>query len=206
MSFDREGDCRVEIVEYTLKEFDSGAVAVAIRCKVLEWFGANEENPVPGWYNWRDYGDEVTGDIWVVSGQAKGNKLLDKAIQSLVNYAGWDGSFDSIANGTWQPTPCQVVVTKEKDQRNETVVHYRASFVNDYNRTPGGLSGGVKPEQAKALQTKYGQALRAIVGNKMRNQPAPAANSRPASPPKPAANNEKLAAANSKAGDDGIPF
>jgi hypothetical protein len=180
--FQYKADCRVEIVEYALKEMQSGAVAVSIRCKVLEWYGVPEGGGEPVWFDWREQNQEVSGDIWIVSGADKGNKILDRAVKSLVNYAGWDGAMESVADGTWRPTPCQVAVNPET--YNEQT-YYKASFVNDWNRTPGALAEGVKPEQAKVLQAKYGSQLRAIVGNKMRNQAPPPAANKPTAPPKP---------------------
>jgi hypothetical protein len=198
--FQYEADCRVNIVEYALKEMDSGAVAIGIRCQIIEWFGTPEGGGDKVWFDWREYGEEVTGDIWIVSGKDKGNKLLEKAIESLVNHAGWDGTLESVSNGTWQPTPCQVSVKKENYKGTD---YFKASFVNDYNRTPGALAAGVKPEKAKELQNRFGSQLRAIVGNKMRNQAPPSAGSKPPAPPQA---KREVAAAASKPGDDGIPF
>jgi hypothetical protein len=195
-----EADCRVDILEYALKEMDSGAIAVSIRCRVLEWYGVPEGGGESVWFDWRENLEEVSGDIWIVSGKDKVNKLLDKAVQSLVRHAGWDGTMESIANGEWKPTPCQVSVKKETYKDN---AYFKASFINDYNRTPGALAAGVKPEKAKELQNKYGSQLRAIAGNRMRNQAPPPANAKPPAPPQPAT---KLQAALEHAESGQIPF
>lgn len=188
---DREGNFRIQIVEYALKEFDSGSVCVSMRATVLEQF--DEESKT--WIDWRPYNRDVLGDVFIVN---KKGDLLEKAIQSLVNFAGWDANFDAIANGRWQPTPCQCSVAENvyKDQTS-----FKINFINSYDWHPGG-SGGVSAEKAKELSNRFGSQLRALAGNVKRNAPPPA-ESKPTPPKKPDAPAPVFANGNGK---DDPPF
>lgn len=165
---DREGVFRGTISAYGLKEMESGAVAVAIKVTLSQMWTGNE------WCDWAQYEMEAEGDIWIVK---KVGSINQAAAESLINYAGWDGSLLSILEETWQPKPCAVVVKRE-DYEGKT--RYKVSFVNDHERTPGGMSN-VSAEKAKELNTRFGAQFRALAGNKARN--GASAGGRPTPPP-----------------------
>lgn len=167
---DREGSFRAEITEFGIKQFDSGAVGVSIRARLTEWYSITEAK----WYPWNDYETEAEGTIFIVK---KDNTVNQLGADSLIKYAGWDGNIESITNGTWQPTPCQVAIKREEYKQQAQM---RIAFINDWHRTPGGMSN-VSPEDAKAMQVRFGAQFRALVGNAQRNNMP--ATGRPATPP-----------------------
>lgn len=195
---DREGVFRADILEYGLREFESGSVAISIRVRFREaWNGE-------GWDDLTQYEDmEAHGSLFIIK---KDGSINNSQVEALVEAAGWDGSMNSIVNATWTPTPCQVVIKAEdyKGQRQ-----YRISFVNPYDRVPGGLSN-IDPEKAKALETRFGSSLRAVAGNVKRNA-APAPASKMPAPAKPNGGAWKPPTANEPAPatvpqDSEIPF
>lgn len=194
---DREGVFRGTISEYGLKEFDSGAVAVKFRADLAEiWDAANQ-----AWHPWAEYEMEVFGDAFVVK---KDGTLNEASVNSLVKNAGWDGSFHSITDGKWQPTPCQFTV-KRSEYNGKT--YYNAAFINGFDDIPG---GGALPkldeDKTKSLDKRFASQLRAIAGNKMRNQAVPPPADKPSAPPKPAANATKQRETVPPAAGDDIPF
>jgi hypothetical protein len=165
------GTFRGRIISYGLHEAESGACSVKMTVAIDEIFHEN------AWHDWRGEDIEAMGEIWIVR---KDGNLNENGVKSLVNAAGWDGSLLSISEATWDPNPVQIQVEADT-YKDET--RYRISYVNDYERTPGG--GNVTLEKAKELQARLGSSLRALVGNSARNQvAAPAA--KPAKPVKPA--------------------
>ena len=207
---DREGIFRAEIVDYGLRDTDkSQSVAVSVRVNLTEHFHEGEWLPWP-----KDNEMQASGDIWIIG---KDGKMFDDKVQSLVKYAGWDGTFESIVNHTWVPTPCQVSTEADTDKKGNT--RYRVGFLNDYSRTPGQV-GTVGADKAKELAARYGAPLRALAGSAKRSA-APANGSKPSVPPPPKAppvapasrgptdadyQREVELAAQSKPGQDGIPF
>lgn len=184
---DRTGNFRAEILDYGLKEMDSGAVAVSLHVLLTEMWD------VDNWIPWRDYDMEAFGDIWIVK---KDKKLNDRQVKALIECAGWDASLSSLTDGSWKPTPCQVEITRET-YKNED--RYRISWVNDFNKTPGGGAlSNVDANKLRELEARFGSPLRALQGNAKRNGSSPAS-SKPAPPPRtpvPSAAGE----------DDGIRF
>ncbi len=172
-AIDRAGNFRAEITEYGLQEYDSGAVAIALKALITaEWNRESGE-----WDDWTQYeATEATGYVNIVKKDGSANK---NQVEALIQFAGWDGKLSSVANQEWQTTPCQIVVNAEV-YKNQT--QYKISFINDFERTPGGF-GNVDPDKAKSLDSKYGNTLRAIAGNVRRGKPADV-KGRPASPPK----------------------
>ena len=163
---DRAGSFKATIEQYGLKEMDSGSVAVSLKAKLTDFWDGQQ------WHDWREYEQEADGDIWVVKTDGTPN---DKAIESLVRFAGWDGDFLSIIQETWTPTPCQLTI---KSETYKNVPRIKIAFVNDLNRTPGGQMSNVDEAKAKDLQARFGASMRAIVGNAKR------AGAIPAPPPK----------------------
>lgn len=149
-----EGHFKAKIIDYGLKETDSGAVAVTVRAQLL----AHYEQTGPEEYDWVDVEDTTCdGDIWVICGKAKGNCPNDSAVYSLVNHTGWDAELTSIIEHTWEPRECQVVVKAEEYKGN---VYHKIAFLNAYNATPGSLMNTVSSKRAKELVEQYGDTLR----------------------------------------------
>lgn len=191
LACDREGVFRAELLDYGLKEMESGSVAVSVHCKLTEiWDDQNK-----AWADWREYDMEAFGDVWIVK---KDGTTNDKAAESLMRYAGWSGSLVAVSDGSWKPTPFQVTISKEvyKDQAS-----FKIAFVNDYDRTPGGVMSNVTPDKVKALEARFGAPLRALSANVGRNKPRSQGNPLPMPPPPPPA---PAGAGSNKA--DGIPF
>jgi hypothetical protein len=168
---DREGNFRAVIESYGVREMESGAVCVAIKAKLTQiWNGEV-------WESWEQYDMVAEGDIWIVKKDNGG--LNSNGVESLIRHAGWDGSFESITDESWQPSPCQVQVQRD-DYKGAT--RYRIAFVNDFNRTPGAMST-IDGNKAKELASRFGAQLRAIAGNAKRNvAPLPG---KPVPPPPP---------------------
>lgn len=190
---DREGNFQANITEYGVKEQESGAIAVAIKADITAMWNGED------WEDWSSYGMVASGDIYIVK---KDGTLNQNAVQSLKQHAGWDCSIGGLVDGTWQPTPCQIVVKADTYKDN---VRYRIAFVNDLNRAPGQMSN-IDADKAKALQARFGSELRALGGNANRNAEKPAG--KPSSPPieKRPINRQAMANASAGQGDDGIPF
>ena len=93
---------------------------------------------------------------------------LVSQVKALGEYAGWDGSFSSIAEGKWQPTPCQFSV---EENEHKGKVTYRIAWLNGYDSPVGGK--GLSPDEAKKLQTQHGASMRALIGNAKRNAAPP---------------------------------
>lgn len=193
---DREGQFRAKIIEYGIRTVDSGAIAVVLRAHLTEKWEGDQ------WIPWAEYQQDASGDVWVVK---KNGEVSQDSAENLMRCTGWDGSFSSISNNTWQPTDCQVQISKDEYKGN---VRYRINYVNAFDRDPAGGMAPIGDDKVRDLENRFGASLRAIRGNIMRNQPAApaAANGRPAAPPAPpvaAAPHPASAAARSA---DGIPF
>ena len=197
---DRSGRFRGRITNYYLDEADSGAEAIAITVAFDQIYHEGD------WYDWTESNQEALGRIWVVK---KDGKLNERQVRALIDHAGWDGSFTSVAQGEWQPTPCQVVVEEDayRDQ-----VRYRIAWVNAYDQAVGG-GGNLSPDKVAALQAKHGAALRALAGTAKANAaPVPIEKpTRPAAPsaPTPPEPPEKLPPRGEKLSDEqlnDIPF
>lgn len=191
---DREGTFRAEILDYGVKKFESESVAIGLHVKLTELYSFENKE----WHPWAEYGQEAYGDVWVIK---KDGTTNDRAAESLMRNAGWDGSLLTIAEGTWRPTPCQVVLKKEEYKGN---VSYKVAFVNAFDAVPGsGAMGNVDDDGVKALEARYGSAFRALQGNVARNKPAAG---KPSAPPKPPKAEPAMAGAGKGNGDSGIPF
>jgi len=185
---DRSGNFRGEIIDYGLTEQESGAVAVGIEVHIHECWNAETKE----WEDWRQYAPmRAVGYIYVIK---KDGTLNDKQVQSLVQHAAWDGSFESIVNHTWQPSPVHIVVDADTYKGK---VQYKINWLNDFDRQPGGI-GQIASGRMKDLNAKYGSQLRAVAGS-AKKQAVP--NGKPAAPP-PA--REKVTAENTP--KDDIPF
>lgn len=169
---DREGTFQAEIIEYGLKEFDSGSVAVTVKVLLHKLWDVDSET----WVDWLEYQMEAYGNLFVIK---KDKTLNTSQVEALVSHAGWDGNFDSIQNSTWEPKPVQVVI-KADTYKDET--RYQVAFVNDFERKPGGL-GTIDAAKAKELSVRYGGELRALAASAKMNATKPAAKPKPPSKP-----------------------
>ena len=198
----QEGDFRVQITEYGVKEQKSGAVCISAQARVLDrWIAATDD--MDGyWESWAQYQEMfVMGDFYIVLSREKGNKLNDAQIQGLVEHCGWNGSLLSVNDGTWKPIPCRVSV-EENTYKEKT--YYKMSWLNAYDSTPTGM-GKLDDAAIKRIESKHASAMRAIAGNVKRNATPPT--EKPPSPP-PVDNavvaTEEVATPN--VGADDIPF
>lgn len=197
-TIDREGDFRGRITEYGLRKLDSGAVCLSIHAALEEKYEEGE------WQDWQQYEYTAAGDVWLVK---KDGTINEPAARSLVECAGWDGEFSSLSQATFAPKPCQFTI-KTDTYNGET--RYRISFVNPFDRTPGGGGlGNVDTKAAASLDSQYGSQMRALFGNAKRNAAAPKSDT-PPSPPMPkgpsAGQRKQAEKAKAEAGADGIPF
>lgn len=183
---DRAGHFQAEIIDYGLKDAESGAVAVGLKVKLLAEWNQDAEQ----WDDWTQYDVDAIGDVYVVK---KDGKLNEGQVKSLVQFAGWDGSLESIAERSWQPTKCQVQIEAD-EYKGKT--RFRVGFINEFGRKPGPSINTVDNVKAKELQARHGAALRALTGN-LRRTAAPSPSSRPSAPPP---------AAKPAAVGDGAPF
>lgn len=172
MECDRAGNFRAEIIEYGMKEFESGSVAVQIKVALKEIWNHEDET----WEPWETYGMESYGSIFIVD---KKGELLERGIKSLVSNTGWDGDFNSIASRTWKPTLCQVNI-KPEVYREETT--YKVAFVNHFDSVPGTM-GMLDEEKVKALAARFGASTRSIASTAKANK-APTVGKPPAPPVK----------------------
>lgn len=197
VNVDREGTFRGTIVEYGLKEMDSGSIAVSIKAQLTEFFSDEE-----GWVDWTQYDVEAQGDVWVIK---KDKTINQRAADSLVKFAGWDGTFTSINQGAWHPMPCQFTIKGEAPNEYHADTKYSIAFVNDFGRTPGGNLSNVDADRAKQLEGQYGSQMRALFSNVKRNSAKPET-SKPKTPPGPTAKQQQAAREVAAANGEEIPF
>lgn len=136
------GKFRGEIVDYELKEFDSGSVLVKLFIEVTEKLVDK---------NWQvEPSKEFVGDVWVV-----GRKGLQKnACQNLMEHAGWSGSFQAITNREWHPTP----IGFETEMNQQYGLQLR--YINSYES-----QGNSSTVSGKSLDEKLGGQVRSIKAN-----------------------------------------
>ena len=163
---DRTGTFRAQVISYGMKEYDSGAIAVNLVFRLTDWWYVPDDGE-PEWTPWADYGQEVFGSFFVVK---KTGDLNQGPIKQLIEHAGWGGNFDSITDGTWEPTPCQVQVKSETYEGNEQM---KASWIDSFDATPRSGLARLSAEKSKALNAKFGGQIRAIAGDKARQATKP---------------------------------
>lgn len=150
------GKFRGEIFDYELKEFDSGSVVVKLHIELTEVFESG------GWFAFEPA--TFIADVWVV-----GKKGLQKtACQNLIEYAGWSGSFASIVERTWHPTP--IAVETEMNEK----YGLQTKYINPYE-SGGSKTEGVSADSAKSLDSRLGGQLRSLSANSaIKETPVPA--------------------------------
>ena len=200
-SVDRAGTFHAEVISYGMKEYESGSASVDICFRLTAWWHAGEE---PRWHDWTTYGQEVYGHFFVIKSDGQ---LNPTPIKQLIQHLGWDGSFDSISDGTWEPTPCQVVV-KEDTYKGETQM--KADWLASYDAEPNLGMETLSTERSKTLQMKFGGQLRVIAGNVTRqtNKPAtPPPQAPVAKPSAPMQDSQDESSQGQPSGDfPGIPY
>ena len=193
MECDRAGDWRADIIEFGLKEFESGAVALNIRCRLGELY--DHDNKV--WDEWAEHGMEAFGSLFLVK---KDGSLNQEQIKAVCEATGWNGDFAAITDGTWQPMRCQVQTKRNEYEGN---VSYRVNWISPHDREPGSGLSNVDSVKAKSLNARFGGSIRALAGNAARNVPKTSPNGppapRPAIRPIPRDANEALAEAAAEA-------
>ena len=160
---DRPGNVRGQAISIGLREENSGAVGLAIKAHVWEFWNADTQE----WEDWRPHNVEVDGVVWLVK-KANGG-INENGFKSVCAYMGWDGDFEKIPTGEFKPTPCQFQIGSD-EYKGQT--RYRIEFVNDFNSTPGNTAN-VDLNKAKQLSARYGSMARAIAGNVQRNGSLP---------------------------------
>ncbi len=186
---DRVGRFRGKILSYNLNAAKSGAKSVFMIVEIDEIHQDGE------WFDWREYGMQVSGDVWIIK---KDGTLNGNQVRALTDHAGWDGDIVAISNGSWQPTPVQI--TAEENEYNGHT-SYRIQWINAYDSEPSG--GNVSLDDATAMAAKFGSQLRAIAGNGARNSAPPAG---APETPKPKATTPTPPSSPAVAEADEIPF
>lgn len=201
---ENEGHFQLRCKDYTLAEFDSGAVSLNMQCRVLAAW--DEESKT--WADWvkgpdgTEY-DEVTveGNINLIkkkNADGSPGALNEKQIDALIEHCGWDANMASLANKECKPADFQGTVKKEEYKGK---VSYKLSWINALNGQPGGNGlNAIASEAAQRLQDQFGPSLRALAGKAKDKQQKPGG--KPTLPPKPKA--PPVGAAN--ASHESIPF
>jgi hypothetical protein len=124
----------VEVTERVLAEKQSGALELALRCKVGEC--------------------EIIGYQYLV---AKDGTPQERTIKNLREATGWDGQLESLLDGEWPMV--QIVV---EDEEYEGKKRRRVRWINPNNAEGG--NGSLKGDDIKMLAAKYGAKFRALSG------------------------------------------
>lgn len=172
LACDRPGDYRGIIVDYGVKDFDGGSVAIAVTARLDEY-----RDPETGeWTDWSPYDIEAEGMIFVIKKDGQPN---ESQVEALVKHANWPGTLESAADKTWEPTQCQFSVEEDTYKGN---TRFRISWINDWDSVGGGAFAS--PEKVKQLANQHGAKLRALAGSFKRNTTAPASKApAPSAPP-----------------------
>jgi hypothetical protein len=203
------------VFDYALieKKNDKGefnGLSLSVKITAAEVWMTPEGATDPAWLDCLAWDAHGEGYIVLIS---KAGKVNENQINRLIKHANWDGDFQSLADHAWEPTPIRFDI-QAKEYNGE--VSYRINWINAFDSEPGGAGGNVDADRAKALNSQYGAAIRALRGNQTRAATPPAAGkpqapATPRKPPqrKPAAANGGSAAAPVAPPQDGggdIPF
>ncbi len=173
---EQEGTFRGCINGYYIRESStSDAVAVAIRVTIDEIW--HQE----AWCDYSEYKMEATGDLWIIKRDGKPN---DRQVRSLMDYAGWDGDFQSIYEDKWSASPIQIVVKENADRDGNA--EFRIAWINGFDDVPGGSGGRINQDGVKQLQQRYGAQMRALASTSQHaSLPLPSAAPTKSTPPTP---------------------
>ena len=150
---EQAGEFRGEIVTYAAEEKESGAVAIKIEVLVHEIFESGK------YHDWSDHNLIATGRVWVVG---RGGKVNKRNAESLMQIAGWDGTFKSIADGSWEPDKVGITVKAEEYPAGSGTMYYKIDWINPFDRNPAG-SSGIDEKKSSELDTRFGSQLRGLV-------------------------------------------
>ncbi len=203
------GDFRGRVLEYGLHEKEgSESVSLAIRISADEVWMVPEGGEEPMWLDCSGWDSCSVGFLCLVT---KAGKLNPHQVDPLMKYAGWDGDFEALANGTWEPNPIRFSV--EYDTFGDKG-KFRINWIYPFDSEPGGNLGNVDADRAKQLKNKFGAQIRALGGNAARDA-APKPAGKPAAPAGPKTRGKRKAAPAAPAAperepgideDDEIPF
>ena len=161
---DQEGNFRGSIIEYSVTQRDSqdsNSVNVYLKVRIDGvWDGTEEDEDDKDWRDngWADEGVIATGNVNIVK---KNGKELNKIGVEQLSTAGWDGSFESIADGSWEPDPISFYVSEEEYQGKTT---YRVTNIRGYDDVPGVRS--MEVDSAKSLTKLFRKEIKAQLGSK----------------------------------------
>jgi len=149
-NLDRAGIFIAKPLQWRVKRFDSGSIAIAIEWRV--------ERELAEGGTWRDcQGATVWGDAFVVKRDGTANT---KTVKQLADSLGWNGSLHSVAASALPPARlCQVSV-KSEDYNGKT--YHKVAWINPEDYEPD--AKGADPDTAADLDKKFGAALREAAG------------------------------------------
>lgn len=206
------GEYRGPIFDYALieKKNDKGefnGLSLSIKISASEVWMTPEGATAPTWLDCSSWDAHGEGYIVLIS---KAGKVNENQINRLIKYTNWDGDFQSMADHAWEPRPVRFDI-QQNEYNGE--VSYRINWINAFDSEPGGAGGNVDADRAKALNSQYGAAIRALRGNQIRAATPPSAGkpqapTAPRNPPQrqSVAANGSPASVSSSPQDDNLPF
>lgn len=163
-----EGNFRVVPRDWGLKTFESGALAVNIRFEVVEEFQSGGT-----WRKWPAHDPrEVSGDFFLLKRDGKPN---EKLVKSLAAALGWPGDLAALDDPQSQFRACQVDVREEVYNNASRM---KAVWIHHWDHQP---RSSISQDELRTLESRHGDALRALAGPEVAEasaapaQPAPAA-------------------------------
>jgi len=145
------GDYIAMIDDYSIREYDSGSVAIAMRFVIYkEWVKAKDGF---GWQD-RENGEHIDGYSFIVKTDGTINNV---AQQALMTATGWDGQIESVIDKRWKPWPCRITVEEDFYEGKRS---YKVNWINHADTEPGGFKQ-LDDESAKSLKARHSSQLRA---------------------------------------------
>ena len=168
---DREGIFKVAPgAETAIEDADSGAVCAVFKFRITDALINGN------WEDWSEHGFEAYARLWFIKKNNGG--LNTTAVETMRDVLGWDGSIESISNGTWEVPACQITVKNEPYKGQD---RFKVSYINPFDYS--GKLNSANPDAIAKIQSLYGSQLRALCGAKAVTPPKPAG--KPGLPPPP---------------------
>lgn len=167
-NLDRVGIFRAQVADYALRDFDSGALAITIKFRVLAQYDGQAEE----WVDWSEYEETyVHGDVFIVKKDGTPN---DAAIRNLANVLNWDGNVVGVVEKKWLPPPCQITVEPNVYKERTS---YRVKWISRFDDDPNASASlnSISPDKAREISNKYGAFFRAIASENANNSKKPSA-------------------------------